>query len=101
MTQGHPVEERREKCDDCVKSDFGTVKKLVFLILGAVILSNGYIQYAGADQQTRIKLLENAVVELKTMAEQNTVEHEQFRKDRDEQTKIIVDAVTRAIKEAK
>ena len=43
MSQGQPIEERRNSpCgDNCVKDDFSTVKKLVFVILTACILSGG------------------------------------------------------------
>ena len=41
MSQGEPTKERRENpCgDNCVKDDFATVKKLVFVILIACVLN--------------------------------------------------------------
>lgn len=59
--------ERREKqpCDICVKDDFATVKKLVFIILTACILSGGIGGWAAfasnakdSEQDSRITAIE-------------------------------------------
>lgn len=82
MAQKEPYtgqERRTESCDICVKDDFATVKKLVFIILAAIVVSGSggaWAVYASSDkdsaQDSRITAVEiNQVNILKNQADQS------------------------------
>jgi hypothetical protein len=80
MSSGKPTEERRGgTCETCIKDDFGTVKKLVFMILAASVISGGgglFAAYAGSEknseQDSRITAVEtNQVNVLKQLDSQS------------------------------
>lgn len=68
MLQGKPIKERRDSpCgDNCVKDDFSTVKKLVFVILGAIVLSSSGWGISARAANEKNNALDNRVTAVET-----------------------------------
>jgi hypothetical protein len=71
--KGEDHREHKEHCDDCVRGDFGTIKKLVFFILVVVVGSRAWGQYELQAQEDITDRHETAIALLSDDFEEMTV----------------------------